>query len=406
MTSVPKIISIGDVYQLTWSAEHVFIQIDHIAEGESISGEFEVKVNGAGPLEHVYQSRVNMLSVSGKKSFADVLKKRVDLEWETIVEQACFKTIEAYRKGDPVESIGDMPPRNTLRYRLYPYIQEASMTSMYGYGGSCKSYIAGLIAVMVQTGEAKLGYNPIKGNVLILDWEACREDWDERIKAIKVGMEFKSPELPLYRRCYHTLADDIMEIQKIVLERDIKLAVIDSVGMASEITDSFHGSAIQMLRAARSLKCSILLIDHKSKNNEIFGSVYKLNEVRSAFEIVNNQEEESDKIYISIEHTKMNNGRKTKRTGFEIYFIGNEDVTEMVTFKKVDVADIPELAKTLSLKERLINELKHGSMGVPLLAEGLSEKEDVIRMTLNRNKNLFIKLANGTWGLVVNGGLQ
>jgi hypothetical protein len=161
-----------------------------------------------------------------------------------------------------------------------------------------------------------------------------------------------------------------------------------------------------MLRAARSLKLPILLIDHKSKANEIFGSVYKQNEVRSAFEIVNNQEEGADTVYISVEHTKMNNGPKTKRIGFEIEFIGDENITEVATFKRIDVTNIPELSKNLPLKDRIIGELKHGSMSVALLSEALEIKEDSLRVILNRHKDKFIKLSNGNWGLVEKGGLQ
>jgi len=404
--SVPEIKSIGDTYQLHWQDEHILMNIDHITEGDAITGEFTVSLNGNQSLQHIYQGRLNMLSVTGKKSFVDALKKRLDLEWDTIIEQACYKTIKAYRQGEPVVQIGNLPERSKNRYILYPYVMADSMTTIYGYGGSCKSYLAAFIALMIQTGVDCIGFYPIKSNVMILDWEACKEDWDERIKAIRVGMGIQSDELPYYKRCYRTLADDILEIQRETLAHDIKMVIIDSVGMASGISDSFHSSAIQMLRAARSLKLPILLIDHKSKANEIFGSVYKQNEVRSAFEIVNNQEEGADTVYISVEHTKMNNGPKTKRIGFEIEFIGDENITEVATFKRIDVTNIPELSKNLPLKDRIIGELKHGSMSVALLSEALEIKEDSLRVILNRHKDKFIKLSNGNWGLVEKGGLQ
>jgi hypothetical protein len=406
MTSIPSVDSVGDIYQLHWSPENILIKIDHLTEDDAITGEFTISLNGSTPPQHVYQGRLNMLSVTGKKSFSEALKKRVDFDWDTIIEQACFKTIQAYRQGEPVSQIGNLPERNKVRYILYPYVMADSMTTIYGYGGSCKSYIAAFLAVMIQSGVGKIGFNPIMGNVLILDWEACREDWDERIKAIKLGMGIDSDSLPFYKRCYRTLAADILEIQKVILENKIKVVIIDSVGMASDVGDSFHSSAIQMLRAARSLSCSILLIDHKSKQNEMFGSVYKQNEVRSAFEIINNQEEGDDKVYLSIEHTKMNNGPKTKRVGLEIEFVGNEDITDLATFKRVDLADIPELSKNLPLKSRIEGELKRGALSVVSLAEVLEQKEDSIRVILNRHKDMFIKLSDGNWGLVSKGGLR
>jgi hypothetical protein len=398
--------SVGDVFELHWTPENVYMRIDHIVEGDSLTGEFTIGLNGTDKVNHLYAGRINMLSVSAKKTFADVLKKRYDLEWDTVIEQACYKTIEAYRQGEPAVTVGDMPERTKNRYRLFPFIMEDSMTTLYGLGGSCKSYVAAFLVVMIQTGVGRLGFDPIKGNCLILDWEACQEDWDERIKAIKLGMDIEAPELPIYKRCHRILANDILEIQKLVLEHNIKTVIVDSVGMASELTDSYHSSAIQMLRAARSLGCAILLLDHESKNKELFGSVYKLNEVRSAFEVKATQEEGSDIACLSIEHTKINNGPKTKRIGLEITFTGDDDHTEMAIFKKIDIADIPELSKSLPLKFRIASELKHGAMMISLLAEALEQKEDTIRVTLNRNKDLFVKLTDGSWGLLSKGGLQ
>lgn len=397
--SVPDLKSVGDVFELHWTPEKVLIRIDHIVEGDSLTGEFTIGLNGTEKVNHLYAGRINMLSVSAKKTFSDVLKKRYDLEWEVVIEQACFKTIEAYRRGEPAVIVGDMPTRVKNRYRLFPWVMEDSMTTLYGLGGSCKSYVAAFLVIMIQTGVGRLGFNPVKGNCLILDWEACQEDWDERIKAIKLGMDIESPELPIYKRCHRILANDILEIQKLVLEKEIKVVIVDSVGMASELSDSYHTSAIQMLRAARSLKCAILLLDHESKNKELFGSVYKLNEVRSAFEIKSTQEEGSDVVCLSIEHTKINNGPKTKRVGLQIAFTGDDDHTEMAVFKKIDVGDIPELSKTLPLKVRIASELKHGQMSVALLAEALEQKEDLIRMTLNRHKDTFVKVGSD-WGLL------
>ena len=397
--SPPEVKSVGDVYELHWQNERVYMRIDHIAEGDSITGEFNISLNGKdNKQEHLYQSRINMLSSQGKKSLSDALHKRHDLEWETLIEQACYRTIEAFRSGDPVLGIGDMPKREKPKYRLYPWIIEDGMTSMYGFGGSGKSYIAGFIVVMIQTGTHLIGFHPIQGNCLVLDWESCQEDWDERIKAIASGMGMLTP-LILYKRCYRTLSSDILEIQKIVLTENVKLVVIDSVGMASELTSEYHTSAIQMLRAARSLGVSVLLIDHKTKQNELFGSIYKMNEVRSAFEIKSVAEAGGNTMDISIKHTKINNGALTKPLGLHIEFKGTEDSTEQATFSRVEITDIPELAKEEPLWIQIRADLKRGPMTVEALSEDLGVEEASIRTNLNRHKETFVKTEKG-WGIL------
>jgi hypothetical protein len=399
--SSPEMKSVGDVYQFHWVPEGIHMRVDHIAEGESITGEFNVALNGQNnAIKHLYQVRINMLSATGKKSLCEALNKRHPLQWDEIVEQACFGVIRAYREGDPVLAVGDMPKRDKAKYRLYPWIIEDGMTSMYGYGGSGKSYVAGMIVVMVQTGYQLLGFRPIQGNCLILDWESCQEDWDERTKAISNGFGIKPP-LILYKRCYRPLANDIPEIQKIVLSEDVKMIVIDSVGMASELTSEYHASAIQMLRATRSLGISALLIDHKTKTNELFGSVYKLNEVRTAFEIKSTAEAGGNTMDISIKHTKINNGPLTKPIGLHVEFSGTEDTTEKAIFSKVEVADIPELAKDEPAWIQIRNELRRGPMTVEALSEDLGIEEAAIRVNLNRHKEVFVKTLDG-WGIVDN----
>ncbi len=403
--SIPKLKSVGDVYNLCWENEHIIARVDHISEDrDTITGEFKFSLNG-DTKGHLYMGKLNMLSPGAKKTWVGELNKRLELEWDLLLEQACVMVVDSYRKGEPATKVGDMPDRIKPRYRLYPWILEENMTTLYGFGGKGKSKVATLWSLIVQTGEDILGgMKPIKGNVLVLDWESCAEDWDEYVKAIRAGMCFESKELPLYRRCHRTLANEILEVQSIVLDNDIKLVIIDSVGMASELTDQFHSSAIGFLRAARSLPCSILLIDHETKEGKQFGSVYKQNEVRSAFELKSNQEVGSKEIDMAIYHTKVNSGMLTKPQGFHVTYDGTEEVTTMVVFEKRNISDMPEQSSNLPLQDRIKNILARGSMKVVNITEelGLSKTdEDSVRTVLNRYKDkLFNKLTDGSWGLL------
>lgn len=398
--SVPILNSVGDVYELHWVEEGIYITLDHVSEGENMNGEFHVELNGTeNKRSHVYQAKMNLLSISAKKSLAEALRKRRDdFEWETIIEQACYKTIEAFRRGDPTTVIGYLPQRTKPRYRMYPFVLEENMSSLFGNGGSGKSYVACFIAVSVQTGMPFLGYSPIQGNVLILDWEATQEDWDEMIKAVSAGFGI-DPPLIFYKHCYHTLPDDIIEIQKVVMQEDIQLVIIDSVGMASELVGEYHSSAIKMLRAARSLGCSILLLDHKTKEGKQFGSIYKINEVRSAFELKSAKDSTGKLLDISIKNTKINNGAFAKTQALRIEFTGDDNTTEIARFSTINLNESEELSKDEPVWSRISYVLRGGPLTIDQISDELSVEKANITTNLNRHKKHFLKLNDGRWGL-------
>ena len=73
-----------------------------------------------------------------------------------------------------------------------------------------------------------------------------------------------------------------------------------------------------------------------------------------------------------------------------------------VTFKRVDIADHPDLSGTLPLLERITASLKDGAKNVKDIAEMLQVSENSVRGTINRKKDLFrsVALVDGHgWGL-------
>ncbi len=402
---IPEIKSVGDTYLLTWQNIGIQVKLNRLVEkAEGVSSELVITKGGG----HLYQARVNLLSPTSKRALAGEMQTRVNgIDWRVIIEQAFAKTLEAYRKGEPVIQVGNLPRREAPRYRLKPFILEGEMCALYAFGGSGKSALSDLIAVSVQCGVQVCGLAPIKGNVLILDWETSKETVDERVKAIKKGMNISSPELPFYRRCFHVLASDIYEIQEEVARKNIKLVIVDSANMASGVSQDFHGPAQAMLAALRSLQVSILIIDHKPKTGEtMFGTVIKFNSCRSAWELKGSQEEGSNLLNMKITHTKHNDTPKFRDLGFEVEFIGNDDITESIIFKRKDVSEMQEFFAELPLKERIIAILRHHNrMEVKAIADELADgtNEASVRVVLNRNKNLFVRLPTGEWGLLASG---
>lgn len=407
MISKPTIQSIGDVFELVWETEKIRIKVDHLYESsQGVYAEITASKNGVAKLQHLQHARINLLAVSAKKGLARQLSDRVELDWDTIIEQTCMNVLLNYRKGEPAIKVGDLPEHKKARYRLFPYVIDGEITALYGMGGAGKSYFAIYLALCIQCGCDFFGIHPVQGNVLILDWETSRYVVDERIKALKVGMCIESSDLPLYRRCSHLLRDDIPEVQRIVLENVIKLVIIDSVGMASGF-DDYHSSAVSMLRALRSLGIACLCIDHMPKEGaSLFGSVYKVNEARSVFELQGIQTPGESHLEIALFHRKINDGRLVKPVSYHMEFFGDEEFTESVVISKQDIHSVVEFAKQTALKEQIVDLLKGGSMSLVEIAESLMVGEDIVKAVLYRNKKTFMKMAlvdAECWGLLGEG---
>ena len=224
---IPKVQSVGDVYILTWPEHKIKIRLERIIEtSQAVSGELMILLNHTTKPQALYHTRLNLLSASSKKTLANELSQRMDIDWSAILEQTTILTLKEYRRGEPTIKVGDLPQREKGRFRIKPFVLEKELSAIFAYGGSAKSTLAILFAVMVQTGTSFLGMEVIKGNALLLDWESSKEDIDEIVKAIKTGMNIESDELPYYRRCHRILPNEISEIQAQVLEKDIDFIML------------------------------------------------------------------------------------------------------------------------------------------------------------------------------------
>lgn len=416
--SKPRIFLIPGGYKVFWEEgdeKNITMAVTRLVEdhrSRMLAGEFEVTVNhNAKPQILIADSRVNLSSSRARAEFAKRLQDRVINEemyyypWDTLLEQVCALCIRAYREGEPVEDIGRQPASMELDYRYYPILEEGQPTTIYGPGGSGKTYVGDYIAVGVQMNYPGIGnWLPKAGNVLYLDWEASKDVHGRRIWAIKQGLGISSDETISYRFCTQPLANDIEEIQRLVLERDIKLCIVDSQVAASGGDVEKADSANQYYNALRSLRCTSLTLDHVPKNVERgkampFGSVFKWNRARSLFELQKYQEVGENTLELGLYHRKHNEGRLIKPIGMRVDFHYQGEILEKVTFAPCELKDIPELSEGLPLHEQIAGLLTSGSMAVRDIAEALETKENKVRAILSRYKKIFTKVGN-QWGLL------
>jgi len=403
-------------YRLIWAHERVMATVTRLTDSRkdmSTSAEVLVTATDApAGAAHMHQGRVNLTSTRAKADLAKALRGRDEsVTWIDLVESLCVEVLKLHRMGEPVVAVGTQPLNGGQKYRLWPLCPDGVSTVLFGEGGTGKSFLATLCAVLVQAGGQHLGLRPDPGNVLYLDYETSAETLNERVRAICAGLGIPPFDI-FYRYSYHPLADDLDALRDMILEHGISFVVVDSLGPACGGDPNDAEMAIRMFNALRELRVTALLIDHIAKNTaegskpSPYGSVYKINLARSVWQIKQGQRTEDMASAVGLYHRKANLGPLRSPFGLTMHFVNdpNEQLTEM-RFASLSVDDDSDLAKELPLRQRIIAALKDGKLTVHDLAVTLREttptlSEDSVRVTLNRMKGGQVVKMGEEWGLL------
>lgn len=394
----------------------VSISFDRIkARGGAIHGELLVRsadamAPGTG---HLLQGEFNVSAMGTRSSTAKELASlapNVKVDWRDMLEQFCVRVLLAEREGMPFTKVGGRPAREFVPYLLYPMLPEKRPTIIFGEGGSGKSYIAVACAVSLATGHEVIpGFKPArKGRVLIVDWEADEDEWNDRINLVAAGAGISDPVEVDYRAGgASAITDQVESLSRYVMEEGIDLIVIDSVGMASpgnrEGADANEGT-IRLMHALRAIGTTSLLIDHVRKpgkdekgSKDPYGSVFKTNLARATFEMRRNEDEEDDRYgHVTLINRKANNGAKQKPIGLQI-----EYGEGFVRFTRESVVDT--MSTSVPVPERVVEFLKSGRRSPKEIAETLGINPNTLRPALSRlvERGLLIQFPDQTYGRAV-----
>lgn len=413
----PEVRSGAGVWSFRFPADQVEVRVERVKQhSDRVTGEVAVTSTTPGRPSHLHQASLNLSSTLSRQQLVRTLtERRDDVDWYAIVEKVCVYVLQELRRGEPVTAVGLEPP-SPQRYRIFPFCPEGQISLIFGEGGSGKSTLAIFLGLLVQGDIAFPGVRVTPGRVLYLDYETSPAQVNHIIHCLKAGMGWEE-ELSLdYRRCFLPLSDDIAEVQRAVADTEASLVIVDSVGMAcvgEEASASYDTVAIRLMRALRSLNTTCLLIDHVAKDQEKgkrtpFGSIYKLNQARSVWELAKEEPEipqsEADTeeegqaprsaIEVGLIHCKVNYSRLLQPVGFRFTFGPGETIDVM----PLDPKGHPHLTERLPLSIRLMAALNRGPKAVEELAEELEVKVDTLKRTLNRHKQRFIKVGE-KWGL-------
>ena len=388
-------------WELKFLDEKVKITVNRLVdEPKSLWGEWTIKGNFPGlphPWAQVHHEGMNLLSTA-KKRMAKVLTDLYpSIAWTTIIDKTAELVIQKHREGEPVIQLKDLPPKESLSYRVAPMLRENKPTILYGLGGKGKSLIAQYLACLVSEGYPIGNLLPEPGPVLYLDYEDDGEDLADQMDGIHRGLGIEEGSSVHYRRMGLPLASTIESIHAWVMQLGIQLVIVDS---AAPAVGSAQGEepVLKYFAALRNLNVTTLTIAHRAKNadNGPFGSVFWENMARNVYQM-QSEKDSSDRLHLGLFNSKTNR-KKQAPFGFCVDFADDK-----ITFTEEDPKSRPEMRKHLSLADQIDAVLKETN-GQPWAVKDLAEDLDInpesVRTTLRRNGK-FVKLPAGTWGLSV-----
>lgn len=402
-----EIVSRPGFYRYSLDDPPIEITLDRFHEtARSVYAEIVIRMNG----QHKLRTTKDLTSDTGKASLSKRLRELspdtgwADA-WDDIIEFAAENAIRQFRQGEPISSIGDRPLRRTPTWRLYPIVPEQLPAILFGSGGSLKSLLALTMGLSVQTGIPLLGWEPVKGNVLYLDWELSGDEMNERILRLQAGLQL--PEAPLirYKRCDRALADIAPELISEVAENDIVMVIVDSCIAAVGAADSNRPENVSPLFATlRQLGVSSLLISHISqeqretngRHRKPFASVFWENWARHIFE-VRAAEEENNPRPVALFNTKTNVAGRLRPMGYSVDF--NDELGDII-IRRRDVSLVQEFSDAIPIRQRIEALLAHGSLTFAEIAAELGAKESTVQKDLSRLKTAGrVITVGGKWGL-------
>ena len=259
----------GGVYQLTWRDEHIYIRVDQMhTDKAGVYGHILIQTTAPGFQPHIYGPvRLNFLSINTRAQLIKNLSETANFDWRNIVEQTCYKVVEAHRKGEPAINIAGHASSESLGMRIAPILQERQAALIFGEGDSLKSFLATYLAVITRLGINGAGLTPEPGNVLFLDYETDIDTFWERVNMITAGLGEAIPDGLYYRHMVEPLVGDLDGVKAITRDHGIELVIVDSAAPAVMEPESAEMTT-NYFRALRSLNVTSLTIAHMTQTSK------------------------------------------------------------------------------------------------------------------------------------------
>lgn len=402
-----------DIHTYTWPGQQIRMTLERFAETRESDVRCEVKVESIDPFhgEEPIPLKVGQrLILGGPASRRDLVKalseENPQFPWSRMVEQVCYLALQRHRQGTPSVDLADVELGESVRYLMRPVIPAGSVVIWYGSGGEAKSMLALAHMVAVAYNGNVAGTLPEStGKGMYLDWEDDDATHAERMQAILRGMEMRpSKGRIIYKRMATTLADSARDLRTEIIRENVKLVIVDSVGMAAGGDPSDANAIIRCMTACRQLGVTVIAIHHlakpqdgKKQNKDTpYGSIYAVNEARSTWLVEKDEDSTGMTLRVAMTNKKANRSRLQPRQAFTIDFTEGEDGRLIeVRFRRLSFLQSANIGTT-DRKWKILSALKDHEMPMTVaeIAEATLLTEENVRDGLKSNPEMFTEMPN------------
>lgn len=385
----------ADRYRFRIPSFAITLEVDRLRrERQELLGELSVLrgVSGAHAAGGALSiADFNLSSARARQDRAKLLAQRSQtetLDWVGVIEEFCQRVSAADRNGKPavdLRTLSKPASDDTLKIdglsllRRHPSI-------IFGDGGAAKSYTCLYLA-------GRLAERGMR--VALFDWELAGEDRRDRLERLF------GPDMPriIYARCERPLVYEVDRLRRIALDQQIEFAVFDSVAFACDGPPEAAEVAGRYFRSVREMGGGSLHVAHINKGDHAdkkpFGSTFWHNGARATwFAKASEPSDDANTLTLGLFNRKCNLGALRHPVGFRIEF----DETR-TTFVRTDVRDCPDLAESMTVRQRMSSVLRHGAVGPKALADEIGAKTETVTRIARKYKGQFIVIEGGKLAL-------
>ena len=307
-----------------------------------------------------------------------------ELDWFGFLEAFDQQILAAEREGEPAVFLRDLPRPTGVRYLpgAAPFLLTDHPVIFFGDGGDLKSYVLLHLATEASRAGAR---------ILWADFEFSAEDNRDRLERL-CGSAM--PDV-LYVRCDRPLSAEVARLQRIARDHERDYMVVDSAAFASDGPPEAAEVAAGFFRSLRQIGLGSAIVAHMTKaengDQKPFGSAFWHNGARATWHVKKSTPGAVERPTIGLFNRKTNLGPPLSPVGFEFTF---DDDARSTSVRRVDVADVAELAERMPLRQRMTSLLRGGAMTMAQIAAELDVPVDSIVKTSKRGEGkVFVRVA-------------
>lgn len=317
-------------------------------------------------------------------------EKQFGIKWLNFVQLFRKRVLEYIQQGEPVEEVKSDDLENFKpEYLIKPFIIKDTVNLIFGEGGSGKSSLAILFAILGKSTalqvDLDLKAEPVKA--LYLDYENNRILFNTFLKQITKSYGIKDFSIT-YKACHMPFINEFEAIAEVVDEKEPDLVILDSLAPACGETVEVN-QVISFFQHLSKLRKTVLLIGHTAKNSSSetpFGSVYFLNLCRNAF-LIKRKFISRDKFQLILTHKKCNIAKLYPKP-----IAINFEYPNGLRVKKDNIDPILQ-----DNPEKIIEYLKTKASSLREIAEETGIPYSTVKTTCKRlsDRGYLVKLRNG-----------